>query len=99
MIKQIKKINANIKDIIETKPKLKLSCLNSKIPFNSGKNKNVINPIAAPIPCIFEAIVIIFLLSFTWNIAETNPAPTAKVLIESNSKTDRIGKSILTVRK
>ena len=99
MIKQIKKINAKIKEITDTTPKIKLSCLNAKIPSNRGKNKNVINPIAALIPCIFEATVTMSLFSFTWNMPEINPAPTAKKPIEINRKTDRIGKSILAVRK
>lgn len=64
-----------------------------------SKRKNVINPIAALIPCIFEAAVTMSSFSFAWNMPEINPAPTAKVPIEINSKTDKIGKSILAVMK
>lgn len=82
-----------IKEITHIMPKITLFCLNTKIPFNNGKNNNAINPIAALIPCTFEATVIMSLFSFTWNIPETNPAPTANVPSENKSKTDRIGKS------
>ena len=99
MIKQIKKINAKIKEIIDTTPKTILSCLNAKIPFSNGKNNNAINPIAALIPCTIEAAVIMSLFSLTWNMPEINPAPTAKVPIEISSRTDRIGQSVLTLKK
>ena len=80
-------------------PKMILFCLNAKIPFSSGKNNNAINPIAALIPCTFEAAVTMSLFSFTWNIPETNPAPTANVPSENKSKTDRIGKSFFVAKK
>lgn len=99
MIKQTKKINAKTKEITHTMPKMILFCLNAKIPFSKGKNNNAINPIAALIPCTFEAAVTMSLFSFTWNIPETNPAPTANVPSENNSKTDRIGKSFFVVKK
>lgn len=98
MIKQTKKINARIKEITHIMPKMTLFCLNAKITFNNGKNNNAINPIAALIPCTFEAAVTMSLFSFTWNIPETNPAPTANVPSENNCKTDKIGKSFFVVK-
>ena len=99
MIKQIKKTNAKIKAIIDTTPKIKSFCLNAKIPFNKGKNKNIINPTAALIPCIFEAPVTIFLLSFTLKNPEISPAPIAKMPIERSTKTAKTRKLTLIDRK
>lgn len=99
MIKQIKKTNAKIKEIIDTTPKIKSFCLNAKIPFNKGKNKNITNPTAALIPCIFEAAVTIFLLSFTLKNPEISPAPIAKMPIERSTKTAKTGNLTLIDRK
>ena len=55
-------------------------CLNDTIPFSNGKSSKAIKPIAAPIPCIFEAVVTMYLLSFMLK----NP-------IERSMKTARTG--------
>lgn len=86
MIKQIKKTSDRINAIISTNPQIALSCLNDIIPFNKGKNNNVINPIAALTPCIFEAVVIMSFVSFTLKIPEISPAPTAKKQSKRTSK-------------
>lgn len=97
--KKVKKISAKIKEIILTTPKTTSFCLKETIPFNNGKNSNAIKPIAALIPCIFEAIVTMSLFSFTLNIPEITPAPTAKIPIESDIKTDKTGNSVLITKK
>ena len=70
-------------------------CLNDTIPFSNGKSSKAIKPIAALIPCIFEAVVTMYLLSFTLKNPEISPAPTAKNPIESSIKTARTGKFAL----
>ena len=92
-------MRAKIKETILTIPKAISSCFSDKIPFNRGKNNNAIKPIAALAPCILEAKVTMFLLSFTLKKPEINPAPTAKIPIESNIKTDKTGNSILVFIK
>ena len=72
-------------------PSIMSFCLNNTIPFRSGKNNKVIKPIAAPTPCIFEAVVTITLLSFTLKNPEISPAPTAKIPIERSMKNARTG--------
>lgn len=69
------------------------------IAFSNGKNNNAIKPIAAAAPCIFEAIVMMDLFSFTLNIPEIRPAPIAKIQIESDIEADRIGNSVLVAKK
>lgn len=70
-------------------PSSVLFCLNDTIPFSNGKSSKAIKPIAAPIPCIFEAVVTMYLLSFTLKNPEISPAPTAKNPIERSMKTAR----------
>ena len=77
-------MRAKIKETMFIIPKATSFCLNDKIPLNKGKNSNAIKPIAALTPCILEAIETMLLLSFTLKKPEINPAPTAKIPIESN---------------
>ena len=88
-----------MKETMLTIPDIVSFCLNDKIPFIKGKNNNAINPIAAPAPCIFDAVVTASLLSFTLNSPESNPAPTAKIPIERSSKIDKIGKFAFVFQK
>ena len=74
-------------------------CLKDTIPFNNGKSSKAIKPIAAPTPCIFEAVVAMSLLSFTLKNPEISPAPTAKIQIERSMKTARTGNLALSDKK
>ena len=86
-MKQTKKMSAGINERILTTPKTVSFCLNATIPLKSGKNRNAIKPMEAPVPCIFEATVTMSFCSFTLNMPHRNPAPAAKIPIESDSKT------------
>ena len=62
IIKQIKKARAKKNELILITLPIISFCLTDTIPFNSEKNNKAIKPIAAPTPCIFEAVVIMSLL-------------------------------------
>ena len=74
-------------------------CLKDTIPFSNGKSNKAIKPIAAPTPCIFEAVVTVSLLSFTLKNPEISPAPTAKIPIERSMKIARTGNLALNDKK
>ena len=80
-------------------PSIMLFCLNETIPFSNGKISKAMKPIAAPTPCIFDAVVTMSLLSFTLKNPEISPAPTAKIPIERSMKTARIGNFALNDKK
>ena len=87
MIKNTKNNIANTNAIAQTVPCIISLLLKAKMHCSKGKNNKVINPIAEPTPWILEAIVTFSFDSFTLNIPDSIPAPTAKAEIEINVNT------------
>lgn len=92
IINSVKKTIAKIKDMAKSIPAMLSFPLYESMDKISGTNRSDINPNAAPIPCILEAVVSTSLLSFTLKIPDSIPAPTANIKIKTATDNARVAK-------